>query len=121
MKKSTQLLALALVAILGISYFATTDAAARITGYIYGDALVIGYPGTTVASISTAGAASFATLATTGKLVPAAKTLAELAAITPAAKGEVYSVSNGTFLLCVSSGTGRGAFASPISSTTTCS
>jgi len=61
------------------------------------------------------------TLTLTGKLVPAAKTIAELGAITPGAKGEIYTVSNGTMIVCVSSGTGRGAFSSPISSTTACS
>lgn len=65
MKKSIQLLALALVAGLTIGYFGS-DAAARITGYLYGDALVIGYPGTTVASISSAGAASVTGLTNTG-------------------------------------------------------
>lgn len=66
MKKSYQFLGLALVAALAVSYFATTDAAARITGYLYGDALVIGYPGTTVASISSAGAATVTGLTNTG-------------------------------------------------------
>jgi hypothetical protein len=110
---------------------------ARSLGWLYGDTLVIGNPASPVASINSSGvltatgvtntgalsgtAITGSTLALTGKLVPASKTLAQLAAITPAAKGEVYAVSNGTMLICVSSGTGTGAFTSPISSTTACS
>lgn len=67
MKKSFHLLALALIAGLAIGHFAP-DAASRITGYLYGDSLIIGYPGTTVASISTAGAGTFTGLTNTGAL-----------------------------------------------------
>ena len=74
MKKSFQFLGLALVAALAVSYFATTDAAARITGYLYGDALVIGYPGTTVASISSAGVATVTGVVNTGTLTAAGLT-----------------------------------------------
>jgi len=105
---------------------------ARSLGWLYGDTLVIGNPASPVAGINSSGvltatgvtntgAVTGTTLALTGKFVPASKTLAQLAAITPAAKGEVYGVSNGTMLICVSSGTGTGAFTSPISSTTACS
>lgn len=40
------------------------SASARSNGTLYGDALVIGYPGTAVATISTAGAASFTSIST---------------------------------------------------------
>lgn len=67
MKKSVNLFFLALAVGLALGYFGP-DAAARITGYLYGDALVIGYPGTTVASISTTGLGTFTGLTNTGTL-----------------------------------------------------
>ena len=105
---------------------------AKTLGWGYFDALVIGTnPASptasltsagalTVTSITNTGAVGGSSLTLTGKFVPAQKTLAQLRALTPAAKGEVYGVSDGTMLICVSSGTGVGAFTSPVSSTTAC-
>jgi len=121
MKKQLTVLAV-LVVVAILTTIAQMPAAARTLGWGYFDALVVGTnPASPTASITAAGAITATSIVNTGKLVPAAKTLAELAALTPGAKGEVYSVSNGTMQICVSSGTGRGAWASPISSTTTCS
>jgi len=112
---------------------ASLPALARTLNWGYFDGLVIGpNRAAPVASISTAGvltatgvtntgALSGSTLTLTAAFKPTQKTLAELVALTPSAKGEVYGVSNGTMLICVSSGTGRGAWASPVSSTTACS
>lgn len=51
----------------------------------------------------------------------ATKTVALLQAITPTAVGQMYQCSNCTaFTFCVSTGTTRGAFSSPVAKTTAC-
>lgn len=64
MKKSMQLFGLAAVAAIGLFMFGA-EVKARTTGTVYGDALIIGYPGTTVASIDENGALSAATISAT--------------------------------------------------------
>lgn len=53
MKKQMTLLQVIVVSAILVAL--ATFTVARTTGYLYGDALVIGYPGTTVASINTDG------------------------------------------------------------------
>ena len=130
MKKSFNLLGI--IVVLAIVVSMATFAISKTTGWGYFDALVIGTnPASPTASLTSAGALTVTSLTNTGVvggsnitatgyIKPAQKTLAELAAITPGAKGEVYGVSDGVMILCVSSGTGRGAFTSPVSSTTAC-
>lgn len=121
MKKSVQLFALMGAIGLAVGYFGA-DAIARTTGYLYGDALVIGYPGTTVASISTAGALAVTGFTNTGALVNTGNltnsggqvvfqsvSSTTLATLTPVADGAVVNCSTYNSL-CVSTGTGVGAW-----------
>lgn len=60
MKKQMTLLQVLIVGIVVVAL--ATFATARITGYLYGDALIIGYPGTTTMSVDNSGNIDGATL-----------------------------------------------------------
>lgn len=130
MKKLLLSLSCFLVLIVLVAFVAS-NIGARTINWGYFDALVIGTnsasptmtvtsAGAVTATSVSAGALTASSAALTGKLVLQSKTKAELAASTPTAKGEIYGVSDGVMLVCVSSGTGRGAYTSPISSVTAC-
>ena len=130
MKKSFNLLGLMLVAVITLALF-NIPSIARTVGYLYGDALVIGYPGTTVASISSAGVGNFTGMTNTGTFVntgalsatttvtggtgliatagpirPYSRTKAQILAITSVALGDTYYCNDCTAVtLCVSTGT----------------
>ena len=128
MKKSMQLLALTGVAAIGILSF-NPDLKARVTGVLYGDSLIIGYPGTTVASIDENGALSAATLSGTtslsSPLVNATSMLGlpnvsstTLATLVPGAAGKL--VWNTTRLtVCASTSAFAGSWMKPSTGTLT--
>lgn len=103
MKKSANLFFAVAAVALAVFMFGA-EAKARITGYLYGDALVIGYPGTTVASISSAGV-----LTLTGQAAlqsASSTTMSTLAA--SAAGATLYSSTYQT--ICVATGTAAGSW-----------
>lgn len=108
MKKSMQLLGLVAVAAIGVLTF-NPELKARVTGVLYGDSLIIGYPGTTVASISDAGALTVTKVTNSGQMAFQSISSTTLATTTPIAAGAV--VYGSTYQsLCVSTGTGVGAW-----------
>jgi len=103
MKKSINLFALVAVVAAGM-FMLGSEVKARTTGTLYGDALIIGYPGTTVASISDAGV-----LTLTGQIAlqsASSTTMSTLAA--SAAGATMYSSTYQT--ICVATGTAAGSW-----------
>lgn len=108
MKKSMQLLGLVAVAAIGVLSFNPT-VKARVTGVLYGDSLVIGYPGTTVAAIDEDGAVTATKITNSGQMAFQSVSSTTLRTLVPVAAGAV--VYGSTYQsLCVSTGTGAGAW-----------
>jgi hypothetical protein len=125
MKKSLNLLGLLLVAAIALAV-SSSSVRASLTGYLYGHGLFIqSVPGTTVASISNAGALSVTSVVNTGALSATtingttsitspiitatgpvglySRTQAQIEAIVPGAAGKVYYCSDCTVTtVCVS-------------------
>jgi hypothetical protein len=134
MKKVLTVLSFLVVALAAIVIF-QPEARAKVTGYLYGHGLYIeSVPGTTTASITSAGALSVTSITgptsvTATKVIASgegsvglySRTKAQLVAITPAAAGQAYFCSDCTAVtICTSSGTGRGAFVKVTDKTAAC-
>ena len=74
-----------------------------------------------VGAVTGTGAMTATTIVASGYIQPYSKTIAQLHLITPTAKGQVYVCSDCATSICVSSGTGTGAFTTVASTTTVCS
>ena len=122
MKKSLKLLGIVLTAAVAIAALSQTEAFAKITGYLYGHALVIeSKPGTTVASIGTAGALTVTSIANSGaftntgnltvggQLILPSVSSTTIATLVPAAVGAV--VYNSTrYAVCVGTAATAGSW-----------
>ena len=144
MKKSLKLLGIVLTAAVAIAALSQTEAFAKITGYLYGHALVIeSVPGTTVASIGTAGALTVTSIANSGALTATtisgttisgttltatggaiqlySRTQAQIEATTPTAVGQMYYCNNCTATtVCVSSAAAVMSWVSMVAPATAC-